>query len=630
MIAGLAARLRRLGLPTDRRRHPLPNTVERDGLLAVLRAGLIAAPLPLLGGTPTAAGARPLGARAMSPRRASAHRCLRARHAGRVRGVSDPPSLRVRHDLPDGVIALDDLFSEAATRSRPRSSAPATPRLTSRWSPSTSRPTALCRSRAATPSFRRRPAALLEAGSRRTPDPRRLRRRPARRARARSDALAVDRRHAGRCITLRCRRCLSRRARRALRTVVVPGPLVPRFARGGPAGSRRTAQRARGLARARAPGCEPGLAASGAGLVDVLRVRRDRAGGSRRAADGRPAATPAAVVAPRGAPKDVPSPRSRAPRPARSRCAVRWCRATLPARRRTARQPLSKRHRRPGRHRLRLPARSHAGHPRGHRSAAGVVSVGGYRFALSELRGLGPARGRRRHPYRPARHARRPPPRRRFRHLPRRARGAAARGVNPLLADAFRAGAERVGHGVDEALMAARVDCGASVAGFASSPCRCQVRSSSLPTRPPSAGAGLRRSRRVSDRRGVLGRAPTAAAEVKPSAVVLAEPVAAEHRRRGRARPPARGGRAVHSDARPRADDGARAPRRAADRRRAPAERLVARFRPRAAGAHPARHRAAPRRRRLGRAQHLAELPTTIRSTMRPCWSPAAAAAIRR
>ena len=68
----------------------------------------------------------------------------------------------------------------------------------------------------------------------------------------------------------------------------------------------------------------------------------------------------------------------------------------------------------------------------------GIVSVGGYRFVLSELDETGPARRRRRRRRPRCPTPRRAPPRRHLRRWRRARRARPGLGVNPLLADAFR------------------------------------------------------------------------------------------------------------------------------------------------------------------------------------------------
>ena len=102
-ISALAAKLRGLGLQTDTVvALQLANTVDSViALLGVLRAGMIAAPLPLLWRKQEMVAALGrIGAKAIitsSRIGAAAHRRLcRDRHAGGGRAVSDPPRLRLR------------------------------------------------------------------------------------------------------------------------------------------------------------------------------------------------------------------------------------------------------------------------------------------------------------------------------------------------------------------------------------------------------------------------------------------------------------------------------------------------------------------------------------------------------
>ena len=117
MVSAIAGRLRRLGLPTDAIVGvQLPNIAENIlTLLAVLRAGLIAAPLPLLWRRADAVAALArVGARALITcgRVGEFDHCLFAtRVAAEV--------FSIRHvcgfgaDPPDGVVPLDDLFTSA-------------------------------------------------------------------------------------------------------------------------------------------------------------------------------------------------------------------------------------------------------------------------------------------------------------------------------------------------------------------------------------------------------------------------------------------------------------------------------------------------------------------------------------
>jgi hypothetical protein len=114
--AALAARLKELGLPSESVvALQLPNTVEAVvALLGVIRAGLIAAPIPLLWRKAEASAALgAVGARALI--------C-----GGRIAGVdhgdialqiaADTFSIRMLlgfgGDLPDGVVPLDEIFAE--------------------------------------------------------------------------------------------------------------------------------------------------------------------------------------------------------------------------------------------------------------------------------------------------------------------------------------------------------------------------------------------------------------------------------------------------------------------------------------------------------------------------------------
>lgn len=114
-ISALAARLHRLGLKTDAVvAVQLPNTVESViALLGVLRAGMIAAPLPLLWGHQEIVGAlRGVGAKAIIA-------CGRAGAEQPVKTamLAAAELFPIRHvcafggEMPDGVVALDNVFA---------------------------------------------------------------------------------------------------------------------------------------------------------------------------------------------------------------------------------------------------------------------------------------------------------------------------------------------------------------------------------------------------------------------------------------------------------------------------------------------------------------------------------------
>ncbi len=118
MISAIAGRLRRLGLRADEIVGlQMANTV--DGvvtLLGILRAGLIATPLPLLWRQADCVHALGrVGAKAliMSARIGSADHCTLAMHVA-------ADVFHIRHvggfgrDLPDGVVGFDDLYEAAA------------------------------------------------------------------------------------------------------------------------------------------------------------------------------------------------------------------------------------------------------------------------------------------------------------------------------------------------------------------------------------------------------------------------------------------------------------------------------------------------------------------------------------
>lgn len=117
-IAALAAKLRGYGLPADAVvALQLPNTVESViALLAVLRAGMIAAPLPLLWRQADAAAAlQRVGARALI-----ACRQIGEVDYGEIAVQLAAETFSIRHvgafgeNLPDGVVPLDDIFSADA------------------------------------------------------------------------------------------------------------------------------------------------------------------------------------------------------------------------------------------------------------------------------------------------------------------------------------------------------------------------------------------------------------------------------------------------------------------------------------------------------------------------------------
>jgi hypothetical protein len=123
-ISAMAAKLCRLGLPTDSVvAIQLPNTVENIiTLLAVLRAGLIALPLPLLWRRhDMLAGLRHVGAKAMI----TAARIGNVAHAEIAMTVA-ADLFPVRFvcafgtTLPDGVVPLDDIFAADQPTTVPR------------------------------------------------------------------------------------------------------------------------------------------------------------------------------------------------------------------------------------------------------------------------------------------------------------------------------------------------------------------------------------------------------------------------------------------------------------------------------------------------------------------------------
>ena len=117
MISAIAGRLRRMGLPTDAIVGiQMPNIVEHVlTILGVLRAGLIAAPLPLLWRRADAVTALArVGAKALiACRRVGGfEHCQLALHV-----AAEVFSIRYvcgfGGNLPDGVVAFDDLFTTA-------------------------------------------------------------------------------------------------------------------------------------------------------------------------------------------------------------------------------------------------------------------------------------------------------------------------------------------------------------------------------------------------------------------------------------------------------------------------------------------------------------------------------------
>jgi hypothetical protein len=118
VISAISARLRGLGLPTDAVvALQLPNTVDSVlALLGVLRAGMIAAPLPLLWHRRDAAAAlRGAGAKAILT-------CARvgATAPAEIAVQAAADLFSIRHvcafgkALPDGVVPLDDVFTSEA------------------------------------------------------------------------------------------------------------------------------------------------------------------------------------------------------------------------------------------------------------------------------------------------------------------------------------------------------------------------------------------------------------------------------------------------------------------------------------------------------------------------------------
>jgi hypothetical protein len=119
ILTAIAARLRDLGLPTDAVIGiQLPNTVEHVlTILGVLRAGMIAAPLPLLWRRAEVSDALArIGARAIvtAARIGSFAACEMATQvAADVFQIRDV--IGFGHDLPDGVTQFDDLIDDATS-----------------------------------------------------------------------------------------------------------------------------------------------------------------------------------------------------------------------------------------------------------------------------------------------------------------------------------------------------------------------------------------------------------------------------------------------------------------------------------------------------------------------------------
>jgi hypothetical protein len=124
VVSAIAARLRELGLSTDAivALH-LPNTVESVlTLLGVLRAGMIAAPLPLLWRQADAAAAlQRIGARALvSCRR------IGEVHFGELAMHIAAETFAIRFvgaygtDLPDGIVPMDDVFGATVSNAPAR------------------------------------------------------------------------------------------------------------------------------------------------------------------------------------------------------------------------------------------------------------------------------------------------------------------------------------------------------------------------------------------------------------------------------------------------------------------------------------------------------------------------------
>jgi non-ribosomal peptide synthetase component E (peptide arylation enzyme) len=176
MVWAIAGRLRRMGLPTDSVVGiQMPNTVEKVlTILGVLRAGLIAAPLPLLWRRSEAAAALT---------RAGAQALITCARAGgfdyaqlAIYVAADVFSIRYvcgfGPDLPDGVVAFDIYSRRRSSIRYRRSNATGRAMLspTSRSSLSMSARTARCRSHAVISNcWRAACARSSRAGLSRTP-----------------------------------------------------------------------------------------------------------------------------------------------------------------------------------------------------------------------------------------------------------------------------------------------------------------------------------------------------------------------------------------------------------------------------------------------------------------------------
>jgi hypothetical protein len=117
-ISAFAAQLRRLGLQTDTVvALQLPNTVESViALLGVIRAGMIAAPLPLLWRKRDIVNAlRPLGAKLLvtsSPIGSVSHAEIVMQAAAELFPIRYVCAFG--GDLPDGIVPLDEIFSSSS------------------------------------------------------------------------------------------------------------------------------------------------------------------------------------------------------------------------------------------------------------------------------------------------------------------------------------------------------------------------------------------------------------------------------------------------------------------------------------------------------------------------------------
>ena len=267
-ISAIAARLRTLGLQTDAVVGiQLPNTVESVlTILGVLRAGMIAAPLPLFWRRADCA-ARSAGS---APKPSSPRSRIGDFDACAMAMQVAADLFPIRHvcgfgrNLPDGVIALDGLLHDAAPEPPPaieRDGNPAAHVALVTFDVTPDGLIAVARNHAELIAGGL--AALLEGGI--EPDARLLGCCATGSFAGLAldhDALAAQRRHAVCCITASTPDAFAAQCReRSLRYRGRAGRAGAATGGGRPAGSCRIEERARGLARAGALPRQPGLAA---------------------------------------------------------------------------------------------------------------------------------------------------------------------------------------------------------------------------------------------------------------------------------------------------------------------------------------------------------------------------------